>query len=40
MEFLGTAIKAFNGKESDFENHVKDWFRHATMRFSREKKLI
>lgn len=39
MCILDTAINTFQAKESDFENHVKDWFRHALQRFKREKKI-
>ncbi|KAE9544310.1 hypothetical protein AGLY_001489 [Aphis glycines] len=35
-----TAINTFQTKESDFENHVKDWFRHALQRLKREEEKI
>ncbi|CAI6355905.1 unnamed protein product [Macrosiphum euphorbiae] len=38
-QLVDTAINTFQAKESDFENHVKDWFRHALQRFKREEKI-
>uniref|UniRef100_A0A2S2PXJ0 DUF4806 domain-containing protein n=1 Tax=Sipha flava TaxID=143950 RepID=A0A2S2PXJ0_9HEMI len=32
------AVNSFSSTESDFEAHVKDWFRHGSQRFGREKK--
>ncbi|KAF0716473.1 DUF4806 domain-containing protein, partial [Aphis craccivora] len=36
----GVCMKTFNGTDIDFENHTKNWFRHASLRLSREKKMI
>ncbi|KAF0719280.1 DUF4806 domain-containing protein, partial [Aphis craccivora] len=32
------ALKTFNSTEIEFENHVKNWFRHGQQRLNREKK--
>ncbi|XP_022179161.1 uncharacterized protein LOC111039823, partial [Myzus persicae] len=33
----GVCMKTFNGTDVDFETHTKNWFRHASLRLSREK---
>uniref|UniRef100_A0A2S2NXH1 DUF4806 domain-containing protein n=1 Tax=Schizaphis graminum TaxID=13262 RepID=A0A2S2NXH1_SCHGA len=33
----GIAMNTFSSTESNFEAHVKDWFRHGSQRYSREK---
>uniref|UniRef100_A0A2S2NJV5 DUF4806 domain-containing protein n=1 Tax=Schizaphis graminum TaxID=13262 RepID=A0A2S2NJV5_SCHGA len=32
------SMNTFSSTETDFETHVKDWFRHGSQRFGREKK--
>jgi len=33
-------VDKFSSTEADFETHVKDWFRHGSQRFGREKNEI
>lgn len=35
--YSGIAMNTFSSTESNFEANVKDWFRHGSQRYSREK---